>query len=366
MPTPQTATHPTPEPHYRSGAVARMVGMPVSTLRIWEQRYQAIGPHTSATGQRHYSGADVARVRLLRQLTEQGHAIGSLAGLSSAQLHRMAPANPHNPHDPHNPASHHAPPRLVVVGRALARRLQRPSVLACWPQPPQQVAVFDTLAQAAAASAQTPPNANAPPAIDLLVWQTPGLQSHALPELQAAQHTWQPHTLAVVYRFANAPARAALAHSGAQLAHEPTDDAALGHWLASLTPSPSGPTPSPAETPAPPQTPRAPQNPAASTNPWLPAALGISGSTAPARRFDDARLSEWAHQTPRTACECPSHVAELLLQMTAFEAYSADCTHRNPADAALHADLHRIAGAARVLLETALERVAVAEGWALD
>ena len=35
-----------PQPSFRSGAVARMAGMPVSTLRIWEQRYQAVGPTT--------------------------------------------------------------------------------------------------------------------------------------------------------------------------------------------------------------------------------------------------------------------------------------------------------------------------------
>jgi DNA-binding transcriptional MerR regulator len=68
-----------PQPSFRSGAVARMAHMPVSTLRIWEQRYQAIGPSTASSGHRLYSTADVQRVRLLRQLTGQGHAIGAIA-----------------------------------------------------------------------------------------------------------------------------------------------------------------------------------------------------------------------------------------------------------------------------------------------
>ncbi|MFS8063941.1 MAG: MerR family transcriptional regulator, partial [Luteimonas sp.] len=38
-----------PPPHYRSGAVARMVRMPVSTLRIWEQRYKVVAPATTPT-----------------------------------------------------------------------------------------------------------------------------------------------------------------------------------------------------------------------------------------------------------------------------------------------------------------------------
>ncbi|PTT75507.1 hypothetical protein DBR42_28750, partial [Pelomonas sp. HMWF004] len=80
MPEPTTPTEAI-QPCYRSGAVARMAGMPVATLRIWEQRYQAVRPSTAASGHRLYSAADVQRVLLLRQLTGQGHAIGAIAAL---------------------------------------------------------------------------------------------------------------------------------------------------------------------------------------------------------------------------------------------------------------------------------------------
>ena len=46
------------EARYRSGAVARMVRMPVATLRIWERRYQVSAPALTPTGQRLYSAAD--------------------------------------------------------------------------------------------------------------------------------------------------------------------------------------------------------------------------------------------------------------------------------------------------------------------
>jgi hypothetical protein len=58
-------------------------------------------------------------------------------------------------------------------------------------------------------------------------------------------------------------------------------------------------------------------------------------------------------------------VAELLLQLSNFEAYSADCEDRSPADAALHAHLKQVAGASRALFESALERVARHEGLVL-
>jgi hypothetical protein len=55
-------------------------------------------------------------------------------------------------------------------------------------------------------------------------------------------------------------------------------------------------------------------------------------------------------------------VAELLMQLSHFEAYSAECEHRNAADAELHAYLRRVATVSRARLEAALEHVALHEG----
>jgi DNA-binding transcriptional MerR regulator len=82
---------PDDEPRHRSGAVARMVRMPVATLRVWERRYQLCPPALTPSGQRLYSAADVRRIALLKQLTEHGHAIGSLAGLDMVQLQARSP-----------------------------------------------------------------------------------------------------------------------------------------------------------------------------------------------------------------------------------------------------------------------------------
>lgn len=335
---------------FRSSAVARMASMPVSTLRIWEQRYQAVAPTTAPTGQRQYSASDVERVVLLRQLTLHGHAIGSLAALSAEQLSDLARA--HAATAPATPAvstgapARNAALRLVVVGQALARRLERPAVQSRWPTAPALVAVFDTLAEAAqgGASAHSPP-------VDVLVWQAPGLQADALPELKAAQQAWRARHVAVAYRFAGATARDALVNGGASVVHEPSDDAALVAWLSSVAPRVAD---------EPPLDPRS-----LSADAWSLDALRLGAAAAPARRFDDATLTEFAGLASSVACECPSHVAELLMQIASFERYSSGCASRSPADAELHAYLTRVAGAARVMFEAALERVATAEGLAL-
>jgi len=314
-----------------------MVRMPVSTLRIWEQRYQVVAPATSPTGHRLYSSADVARLALLKQLTDHGHAIGAIAALSAAQLQQVA-----STHVTTVAAGGRPPPprpvswRLVVVGTALARRLRRPAVVQRLGQAPQVIAVFDTLAQAAHATHERP--------IDLLLWQAPSLHAGSLSELTAAARAWGARHTAVAYRFAGAAARQPFAGTEVVLSREPQDDDTLGAWLAALERAATARDTEPKQTPL------------QSETLWLPA-----GDAAP-RRFDDATLTDFAGLSSTIACECPRHVAELLMQLSSFEAYSADCEDRSPADAALHAYLKRVAGASRALFESALERVAVQEG----
>ena len=71
-------------PTYRSGAAARLAGVPVETLRVWERRYGLTEPARSARGQRQYSLEDVRRLGLIKQLVDAGNAIGALAHLNQA------------------------------------------------------------------------------------------------------------------------------------------------------------------------------------------------------------------------------------------------------------------------------------------
>lgn len=189
---------------HRSGAVARMLRMPVATLRVWERRYGLTQPELSPSGQRLYSAADVRRLALVKQLVDVGHAIGSLAPLNMPQLQRVA-------------ATH---------------------------------------AQALAATQRG------------------------------------------------------------------------GH-------------------------------PAAADKHRLPS------EPVPPRRWDDAALADFASLSSTVACECPRHVAELLVQLSRFEAYSAECRQRSAADAELHAHLRQVAAVSRAHFEAALERVALHEGLVL-
>jgi DNA-binding transcriptional MerR regulator len=69
------------EPIYSIGAVARMLEVPTSTLRAWEERYALITPTRSEGSQRLYSRAQVESLRFVKTKIE--------AGLSAADAHRL-------------------------------------------------------------------------------------------------------------------------------------------------------------------------------------------------------------------------------------------------------------------------------------
>lgn len=337
------------QPAFRSAAVARLAQMPVATLRIWEQRYAAVRPSTAPTGHRLYSGADLQRVILLRQLTERGHAIGSIATLDSVQLQQLLrrAASANGAGDASTRAGGSATSRrrlhFIVVGASLAARLQRPALakqaLALMPR----IVACESLAEVARADARGGARDGA--RADVLLWQVPALSAELPRELHAARQAARVRRVVVLYRFASTEARQALARADVIAMREPADDEALGVWLASLVADLSTPAP------------RAARSPVARES------VGVANILP--RRYDDAVLTTIAGIPPGLACECPRHVAELLMQISSFEAYSASCAHRHADDAQLHTYLQQVAGSARALFESALERVARHEGLSL-
>jgi DNA-binding transcriptional MerR regulator len=70
---------------YSIGAVARMVGVSVSTLRTWEDRYGVVVPGRSAGGQRRYSRDQLAQLEFVAREVESGMLPGDAHRLLVAQ-----------------------------------------------------------------------------------------------------------------------------------------------------------------------------------------------------------------------------------------------------------------------------------------
>jgi len=320
----------------RSGAVAKMLGMPVATLRVWERRYGLTQTKLSTGGQRLYSAADLRRLSLIKQLSDRGHAIGSLAPLDMSQLQQVASTDVESRAEAARvsadapPAKHLRPWRLAVIGAGLRKRLQRPALLRQLGRPLDLLGPFEDAAQVGAALETEH--------VDALLIHETHLRDNSITFLTAATPALARLPKAVLYGFAADAECNSLADAGIALLREPQPDAVVAQWLRGLWSS------------------------AGASRPVAPA---TSPEELRSRRWDEAALGEFAFMSTKVACDCPRHVAELLIQLARFETYSAECENRNAADADLHAYLKQVAQASRIQFETALDNVAMHEGLVL-
>jgi DNA-binding transcriptional MerR regulator len=310
------------EPTYRSGTAARLAGIPVDTLRMWERRYKVTGPQVSARGHRRYAAEDVDRLALIKVLVDLGHSIRTIAQLPAAKLHEMRAGLVTLP-SATQPRAQVAPiVRIAIVGEALATRAA--AVASRFPR--LQIVRTCTDREHAAGALRGV-------AADLLAIELPALRDDAVEFVDALAAAVGARRAVVSYRFGTQAAVRELRRRGHAVARAPIDLAEIESLGAAL--------PAAFETAAPP----------------------VTAPSAP--RFDEHTLAQLAQIATTVRCECPRHVVDLLLSLQAFERYSAECENRTPADAELHRDLGRVAARARALFEEALVRVARAEGVAL-
>lgn len=298
----------------RSGTAARLAQLPVTTLRAWERRYGVVAAPKTITGQRLYCAHDVQRLRLIKELTDLGYAIGTIATLQLESLRALiaglrVPAL----------GEADAPRRVVVIGHAAARKLEAVLRVPAY-------AVFEDLGNAEAACL-------APGAAEVLLVNLPSLQPAAAERVLALSAALIADSIVVTYAFGAEATADSLRAAGALVRGEPTTDHELARLVARAEVVP------------------------------LAASANRAWQAAP-RRFIGKALIDLAEAHSSLACDCPRHLAEVVMQLTGFERFSADCRSRSPSDAALHTELHSLSGAARTLLEQAQERLAIREGLA--
>ncbi|WP_229418081.1 MerR family transcriptional regulator [Massilia sp. Root351] len=302
---------------YRSGVAARLAGLPVETLRVWERRYSVSGADRSPHGQRLYSAEQVRRLGLLKRVVDLGHPIGTVAALPFDELAAMARALPPAPELAREGAA--APLRVAVVGAAMARRLA--SV-----RTEPALDIVHTCATLDAVPASLPGVA-----ADVLLIESSEMSADTVPLIAAARAAVPGAALVVMYRFCDSATVRRLREQGCLVARVPADPAEVAVLCSSALAG-------------------------------LPLQSLPVTPPAPPRRLDEQALAILASAPNSINCECPRHLADILMILGSFERYSQQCAARNEDDAALHQELSNSAGHARVMLETALERLARADG----
>lgn len=303
-------------PRYRSGTAARMAKMPVSTLRVWEQRYGVISPTKSESGQRLYSGEDVKRLMLLRSLVNQGHAIGAIANADSGALEQLLQAS--SAAQEAGPLPAHAAISVAVCGALLAERVRRrkSTLMSLGIEPVTELPAIEEQAFL-----------ELPPSIDVLIVEAASLQPETAQSILAAARSTGTSAIGVIYSFGTVRATDMLRAAGVRLYREPNAHGELDQVLQELT--------------------------------QLVRVDAVYGKLEPlrrnARRFTDRQLEIFANASQTIACECPRHLVGLIRQLDAFERFSDSCAVRSTLDEQLHRHLGDVANRARLMLEDAME-----------
>lgn len=311
-------------PLFRIGAVSIRAGIPVSTIRIWETRYGAFSPIKTEGKQRLFGASDVSKAILLKQLVNEGHAIGTIAGLDLEQLSAMSHPPPkalrkHNPKDGHI--------SLAVVGLSLAKRIESKNFSKVLSH--RQIKVTDVFADLEAAHL-----ADFLHKPQILMVKVNTLHAEVNSAIRALIQKHRFSQAVVIYNFASESVVQALKFSGFIVRREPVSDTELAELLQSQVFEDEAHF----------------------------HVFDTTGNTKAARRYSDETLIRVAGISTHVLCECPRHVAEIISQLASFEQYSQECFNKSSQDAHLHAHLHAISGAARSLFEDALEKIAKHEG----
>jgi len=296
----------------------------VTTLRIWETRYGAFSPVKTEGKQRLFEELDVSKALLLKQLTNEGHAISAVANLEIAQLRRMCNLQKSSQH---NATTNGSQVSLVVVGLGMANRIESRKFAAGFK--PNSLKVTNVLADLATAT-----DAALNEASQVLLIKVNTLQTEVHAAIQALIQKHRFAQTIVIYNFAPEAVVQAMKFSGLIVRREPISDSELAELIQSVL----------------------------FVDQARAQEFGTSGTVISSRKYSDETLMRVASISTNVLCECPRHVAELIAQLASFEEYSQECLNKNADDAHLHAYLHSISGSARSLFENALEKIARHEG----
>lgn len=310
---------------FRIGAVSRLTGIPSDTLRVWERRYEVVQPHRTEGGNRLYSQEDIDRLTLIKRLVDNGHAIGTVANLTLDQL--RARAEQASIAVDAGRSGHGGPVRVVLLGPTLPVRLA-PQVAESAARDVEVVASFTDADEFSAAAADLD--------LDVLVAEFATLNDQNVTRLRAWQRRCGADRAVVVYGFSSSLLVERLNQQGIATVRFPVTWADVRRL--SVPPGRAGRVSAPAD------------------------AEPLDEQTIPPREYDDTVLSRLVNASVTIKCECPHHMADLIISLARFEEYSQECRNQTREDAALHAYLYGVTARARHSMERALSKLLEVEG----
>ena len=304
----------------RIGGVARLTGLTESTIRAWERRHKAITPQRTSAGYRVYDAETVERLQWLQLMRQRGAPLASLATCSTQELRERAMRSGPN-------------------GGGQAMPLQTRSVQLALLHPTLGKTIGQyrgtDLPFSVIWAGREPADINGalPAATDIFVAKLDLLGDAPLTTLGRLVPREQACQVVIETGFTRRHVVESLRACGMRTVQGPLTVAEL----ATIT----------RQTLFTRKDERPPKN---------------TDEAPPAPIFTLQELSAVREATTSIACECPRHLAALIIQLNEFERYSQTCSDDEPEEAALHQFLTRETGRVRAQVENMLQRVGEMSG----
>lgn len=304
---------------FRSGVAARLAGVPVETLRVWERRYGITGKSQDVGAHRLYRQEDIDRLILLKRLVDLGQSIGTIAQLDIPALEKIQSSLIALSKAGGN-RSAHQPTQIALIGSVLGSSVFKEALES------ERLRV-----SVQARSLSQLEAANAAAELDALFIEVPTLLDNTAEEIRQSAELFGIKRIVLFYRFAPNALIRKLRLQGYSVVRMPFDAQEVVMLCGALL------------------------------NRELPADV-----VAPERaiekdmsdpKFSTETLLRLTQVKSGVYCECPSQLADLLISVTAFERYSAQCASQTPEDAALHRQLESDAAKVRTILEASITEV---------
>ena len=317
---------------YKIGAVSRITGIGSETLRAWERRYKAVIPKRTDSGDRQYTRDDVAKLLLLKSLTETGLSIGTIANLDAAELKSLYEESNHN--DKYLNVGHKTQTsnevdcNVALLGDGFPVRildgLEEVKGI-------NLIGMYESIDTFRSDSDQSTQ-------VNIVVVETPTINADTKEKVSQILESSGAWHVVLIYGFANQQQIEELQSSQITVVRSAVDV----QELARLCIFHSGGSE------------RLPGLEAGSTLHYE--------QTIPSRKFSNKQLTELASMSSAIKCECPKHMSDIVKDLVSFEIYSAECESENEQDSALHNYLHATTAQARSMLEEAMSHLIRVEG----
>ena len=303
---------------YKIGAVSKITGINIPTLRSWENKFDIVTPTRVNGTQRGYTKQDLDKLVLIQALIDSGDSISSLRGLSLEQLQSRLLSNDSSKNDSNSSHEKLLELNVITIGTMIpdleAETAGLPSI---------KVAKKYDLDEFT-----DDENEEIKCDCDLIIFELATLHIQTINWIKDILTNNSINHCIILYRFASSDGlMAANTDKRLNTLRQPVsaqDIFLMIKFLTDIEPS--------------------------------------NRNSVKVRHdehvpFTDKELWEISVMANPIHCECPKHLSSIISSIKGFEKYSADCEELSESDRILHRKLEENAKEARIIMEKSLRKV---------